>query len=220
MGEALVRVAIQDESGKIDLNAAPATLLDGLLQTAAVEARERAALVDAILDWRDKDNLRRPLGAEDEDYRAAGLTYGAKDERFDAIEELQRVLGMSAALYRELEPVLTVYSWQAKVNTRVAPRQALLASLGNDASQADALLSNRAEGQTATGSGSRAQSPASTATLLSISAEARLPSGVRAGLMATLSLRPREEPPYSVLKWSESGVRLFPTADDRSTDWQ
>jgi general secretion pathway protein K len=47
-------------------------------------------LVDAILDWRDEDDLHLVNGAEDPDYKAAGLPYGAKDGPFDSLEELQQ----------------------------------------------------------------------------------------------------------------------------------
>ena len=34
---------------------------------------EAAKLLDAVLDWRDPDSLKRPNGAEESDYAQAGL---------------------------------------------------------------------------------------------------------------------------------------------------
>ena len=60
-----------------------------------------ARLVDAIGDWKDADDLRRPNGAEAADYQAAGSPYLPANALFETVPELQRVLGMTPALYRE-----------------------------------------------------------------------------------------------------------------------
>jgi general secretion pathway protein K len=77
--------------------------------------------VDAILDWRDEDDLRLLNGAEDPDYDAAGRPYGAKDGPFDSVEELQQVLGFDRVLYQALAPALTVSSGQASPGAEFAP---------------------------------------------------------------------------------------------------
>ena len=41
-------------------------------------------VLEAILDWRDADELRRPNGAEADDYRAAGLKYVPTNARFES----------------------------------------------------------------------------------------------------------------------------------------
>lgn len=137
---ARLRIAIADESGKIDLNDAPAELIDGLLRTTGIEEEERAKLVDAILDWRDEDQLQRLYGAEDAEYEAAGLSYGPKNGPFDNVEELSLVLGMNADLYHELQNAVTVYSGAKGINPAVALRQVLLAIPGIDMGVADAYF--------------------------------------------------------------------------------
>lgn len=141
-GSAL-RIAIFDEGGKIDLNAAPGDLIDGLLRSIGVEDEERKRLVDAILDWRDEDQLRRDNGAEADDYAAAGLPYGPGDKHFSSVEELALVLGMNPALYRRLAGALTVYSGEAGINPAAAPRQVLLAVPGIDAVEMERYLQLR-----------------------------------------------------------------------------
>jgi len=143
IGDGVVTVALFDERGKIDLNGAPAELLDGLLSAAEVADDQRARLVDAILDWRDEDDLRRLNGAEDADYAAAGLDYGAKDAPFDTVEELQRVLGMTAKIYQAIYPAVTVNSGLRGINPLVAPKLALMALPGVTADWAEHYIEQR-----------------------------------------------------------------------------
>ncbi len=124
---AAVTVSITDETGKIDINAANEPLLDGLFSASGVDEQTRLELIDAVLDWRDSDDLVRLHGAEDDDYEGAGYPYGAKDAPFDTVEELQQVMGVSYALYRLLEPAITVYSGRATANAAYAPLEVLQA---------------------------------------------------------------------------------------------
>ncbi|MDE2408237.1 MAG: general secretion pathway protein GspK [Xanthomonadaceae bacterium] len=109
-----VTVMVRDESAKIDLNGASFDLLSQLFQ-ALGEPRESAdRLAGAVVDWRDPDSLTQPTGgAEDADYLAAGLNWGAKDAPFESVAELEQVLGMRPALYAAAAPHLTVFTGQA-----------------------------------------------------------------------------------------------------------
>lgn len=94
--DAALTLRIVDETGKVDLNVAQPPLLAGLLQAAGAEADMAEQLAGAIADWRDTDDLGQPSGAaEDPQYAAAGLPYGAKDAPFEDVGELQQVLGMT-----------------------------------------------------------------------------------------------------------------------------
>ena len=145
LGEGEVLITIADEGGKVDINRAQDRLLRGLFEGSGMPENDAAALIDAIRDFADRDDDRRPAGAEDDDYVAAGLEWGAKDAPFEAVEELQQVLGMSRPLYDRLAPFLTVYSGRAQVNPVVAPREVLMAMPGLGEEQVDALLARRAE---------------------------------------------------------------------------
>ncbi len=109
-GNGIVRIRVQSESGKLNLNSASATYLQRLLQAAGLRTEEAAALIDAIQDYRDRDSLRRPNGAETEEYAAAGLPFGPKNGPFAAVEELQQVLGVTPTLYARIQAHLTVHS--------------------------------------------------------------------------------------------------------------
>ena len=139
-----VRISIQDEGGKIDLNRGADAFLAGLFATVGLDERDSLALVDAIADFRDRDRFHRLQGAEDDDYFAAGLSYGAKDGPFVAVEELHQVMGMTAELYRRVAPFLTVYSSRSSVDPMVAPAEVLLAVPGIVPEQVDYLLALRA----------------------------------------------------------------------------
>jgi general secretion pathway protein K len=129
-GDARLEIGISDESGKIDLNAAPASLLAGLFKALEVPDAEAMALADAIVDWRDADPLRSPNGAERDDYAAAGKPYGPANAPFQSVAQLRQVLGMNEGLYRLLEPLVTVYSRRNTVNAAVAAPAVLLALPG------------------------------------------------------------------------------------------
>jgi general secretion pathway protein K len=189
--QARLQVKLLDESGKLDLNIAGADLLEGLMQQLAVDPQRAQAVTGAILDWRDPDNLLSPQGgAEDSDYEAAGLPYGAKDRPFDTVAELQQVLGMDAALYRKLAPYLTVYSGLAQPNARYAP-EPVLRAMGLPDAQVAQLLAQRAAWQPGLPmpdmpAGSTL-APQGSGTY-SISCHARLPDGTQTEITATVRL--------------------------------
>ncbi|MFQ5937552.1 MAG: general secretion pathway protein GspK [Acidiferrobacterales bacterium] len=217
IGEAVVRVVVFNESGKVDLNVAEERLLDGLLRTAGAADWERPGIVDAILDWRDADGVTRLNGTEDGDYRAAGKPYGAKDAPFDSVEELQLIQGMTPPLYRAIKPALTVYSGSVGVNPGAASRQVLLAIPGINARTVDNYVAAR-EQRLAEGRPpppwpliNREYTTRSNGTTYGIHAQARTPSGVTAHMTATVNLRTRsDDAPVTILSWRDEGGELFP----------
>jgi general secretion pathway protein K len=105
-----VRISVQDEIGKINLNQAPEAVLAAVLRSVGVDSRKAQSLANAIADFRDPDRFSRPAGAEEADYRAAGLAWGPKNAPFEALEELRNVMGMTAEIYERVAPDLTIYS--------------------------------------------------------------------------------------------------------------
>jgi general secretion pathway protein K len=219
IGGAEVRVKMTNESGKIDLNAAPERLLDSLLMVVGVQPESRRQIVDAIADWRDADNLIRPAGAEDEQYAIAGKTYGAKDGPFESVDELQLVRGITPPLYRALKPALTVHSRLARVNPETASRLVLLALLdGNDA-EVDQYMAQRAFNHRA-----RQPAPPLPATgqpyvasgggfTFSIHAHARIGNEATALANAIVDLRNRDKDhPLKIRDWRREGDALFAQA--------
>jgi general secretion pathway protein K len=67
--DAKVRVRLLSETGKIDINRADQTLLQGLMSHAPVDAEQQTRIVNAIFDWIDKDDAVRIDGAEKKNIR-------------------------------------------------------------------------------------------------------------------------------------------------------
>ncbi len=125
-------IRITDESGKVDLNQADATLLTMLFTVLGSEQADAARVAGAILDWRDPDPLTQPSGgAEDPDYASAGRAHGAKDALFESVAEVEQVLGMTPELYAKAEPYLTVFSGRGTPDPTFAAAEVLRA-MGQD----------------------------------------------------------------------------------------
>jgi general secretion pathway protein K len=207
-GDATVVAVAVDEAAKIDINAAPDLLLKNMLMNiGGLEEPSAAALVDAIVDWRDPDDLRRPNGAELTEYRAANSKYVPANAPFETIGEAARVLGMTPAVFRRIAPVITVYSRQPGVNAATAARDVLLALPNTTAEVVDAYIEQRTQALAnklpvppfppaqAFGSGP--------VPVWRIRAEATLPDGVTFAREAVL--RPSQDPqrPLIALAWLE-----------------
>jgi len=203
-----IKIEIRDESGKIDVNTAADALLRGLLLSAGIGAEEAASILDAILDWRDPDMLKRVNGAEEPEYRAARLTYRPANAPFQAIEELQLVLGMRPDIYRKLVPSITVYSRQTGVNPMLASREVLLAIPGITAPIADAYIARREQarlaGEPVPTLPEAAGFSANLTPTASIRAEARLEDGTVFVRDAVALLRPTPRKAVTFIAWRES----------------
>jgi len=210
-----VRIAANaiDESGKIDLNTASDTLLKGLLQIAGgLDADAAARMVDVIDDWKTPGDLRRPNGAKAPEYQAAGLTYKPANAPFESVAELQRVLGMTPALYAAIANDLTVFSKSPGISPAYASRSALLALPGATAEIVDTYLEQRKNALAA-----RLPLPtfplagfaAAPVNLWRIRAEATMPDGTT--FIREAVLRPGGDTlrPVTVLAWQEGDQRLF-----------
>jgi general secretion pathway protein K len=140
-----IRLVMRDETARIDLNTASDALLKGLLLSAGLDEEEANKVLDAILDWRDADDLVRPQGAERDQYEAQGLPYIPANAPFQTVAELQSVIGITPELYRKLADALTVFSRAPGINSTIAPRQVLLALPNVTEENVDAYLAEREE---------------------------------------------------------------------------
>lgn len=207
-----VRVELRDESAKIDINTAADPLLRGLLVSSGLTDEEATRVLDAILDWRDPDSLKRPNGAEEADYRAAGLTYKPANAPFQAIEELQLVLGMRPDVYRRMAPSITVFSRQPGINPQLASREVLLAIPGITAQIVDDYIARRedarAQGQALPSLPQAAAFTSGNTMVASVRAEARLDDGTVFAREAVALLRPVPRKPVTFVAWRESSAAV------------
>jgi general secretion pathway protein K len=102
-----VRVSVQDEAGKIDLNTTGGPILRQLMIGAGLDAEAARGLAEGIVGWRESDERKR-AGTGSSDVSGAG--HGPRHALFQSVEELQLVPGMTRELYRRIAPLLTVYS--------------------------------------------------------------------------------------------------------------
>ena len=138
-----VRVRVQDEDGKIDLNAASVDALKSLFVSAGVPFAEAGAIADRIVDWRtpSEDTHLSVSGATED--RVAAEGYRPRNGPFQSVDELKLVAGVTPQLFARVEPALTVYSKKASIDEEVAPREALLALPGMDTRKVDEILARR-----------------------------------------------------------------------------
>jgi general secretion pathway protein K len=216
-GDVAVTAAAFDEGGRIDLNTATDPLLKGLLQNVGgLDPDTAEKVLEAILDWRDADELRRPNGAEAADYRAAGSKQVPTNAPFESVGELRRVLGVTAPLMTKLADSVTVYSRQPGINTATAARNVLLALPSATPEGVDAFIAARAE---ALANGlpvppfAAAQGFASGASpVWRISVRARLPDGVTFARDAVLRQTNDPRRPFVTLLWQEGPSEVRPEA--------
>ena len=217
-----ISVRALDESGKIDLNTAPDGLIKSLLQTAAeLDADTAGRLVDVIGDWKDIDDLRRPNGAEAPEYKAAGLNYKPANAPFEAVAELQRVLGMTPAVYGRIADSLTVHSRMAGINPAFASRTVLLAVPGATPEIVDTYIAQRRDALAA-----KLPVPvfpltgivAAPLNLWRIRAEVTTADGVTFVREAVIRPTLERRRLLSILEWQEGDRRLLAVSDKDSND--
>jgi general secretion pathway protein K len=109
------RAQLEDTGARLDLNHAAPDALRLLLGN--------DSLVDALLDWRDPDDLPRPHGAEAEWYGAHRKPL-PRNGPFVAVAELARVRGFDGVEIRRWESLLTT-DGSGRVNLNSAPPEVL-----------------------------------------------------------------------------------------------
>jgi general secretion pathway protein K len=215
-GELAIIASARDETARIDLNTGAEPLLRSLfVNLGGMSDADAAALVDAIADWRDADELRRPNGAEAPDYRATNSNYLPANYPFESIGELSRVRGMTPVIYARVAGALTVHSRQTGINAMTASRDVLRALPGATPETVDDYLARREEALAA-----NLPLPtfppaqpflAGAAPVWRIQAEASFADGVRFVREAVVRATADPRRPFYALLWSE-GERPPPPA--------
>ncbi|HEY6433623.1 MAG TPA: hypothetical protein VIZ17_16715 [Acetobacteraceae bacterium] len=121
-GDGSVRVSMQNEDGKIDLNAASTALLDRLFRVIGLADDDSSQLAASIAEWRTEQlrkwNTHVPGDASRNDHRPT-------IEAFRNLEDLRQVPGVTAALFRQITPFVTVYSHSSAIDPLTAPLNVL-----------------------------------------------------------------------------------------------
>ncbi len=197
-----IAVSAKSEAAKIDLNFASEPLLKRVFTSTGATEEEADAIVASIKDWTDADNLKRPNGAEADDYRAAGKKVLPANDFFIAIEELQNVIGISPKLYIAVAPLLTMQSRSPGIDPQSASLTVLSLVPGLDAAQAQTWVEQRdqalRDGQPVPPIPFSSPYFASGGNAVRVRADVVTPSGVKASREASLRLGgvPRGRPQY------------------------
>ena len=146
-GTAQLTIAFQTEAARIDLNAAPKTLLAGLLVGFGASPLEAGSYADHIVAW------RTPIVAQGVDvdpenslYRTAGLNYTPRHAPFTHASELWLVQGIPPVLIERMLPFVTVFSGKAEVDVIDAAPQVIAALPGMTPEIVQAIVAARDAG--------------------------------------------------------------------------
>lgn len=144
--DASYETRITGEGGKIDINFVPEGVLKEVLRNGGLPPDEAEGLGDAILDWRDDDDMPRPNGAEGAYYASIPAAVKPTDGRLASVDELLSVKGVTPELYgRLLSRVFTVHGVSPAVDVNAAPVEVLRLLPGFTPEAAVALVSVRRE---------------------------------------------------------------------------
>lgn len=141
-GEEETRYGLVDEERKININKATFDVLKQLFEVTGETTSQTASdIADSILDWVDEDSDPRENGAEDGYYQGLAQAYACKNAKFQILEELLLVKGMTQEIFDKVSAYLTVYG-NGKVNLNTAGKYVLRA-LGMSDTLADKLIQFR-----------------------------------------------------------------------------
>ncbi|CAN5691792.1 hypothetical protein BH23GEM11_BH23GEM11_18810 [soil metagenome] len=103
-------------------------------------------ITQAILDWRDEDDLPRIGGAERAGYLREGRAVLPTNRGFASIDELRHVMGMTPEILEAARPYLTLIPQVARINVNSAPAPVLRALPGVSAAGAEEIIRLREAG--------------------------------------------------------------------------
>ncbi|MCK5356235.1 MAG: general secretion pathway protein GspK [Methyloprofundus sp.] len=215
-----VRIQISDESGKLNINLATQEQLLQLFNSFAIEQELADSLVDAIMDWRDKNDLHRPNGAEKQQYAVADLKYEPRNGAFKSIEELQLVMGMNAKIYQQMEGMVSIYTKNKQINPTTASRAMLLTLPDASEEQVNEYLQQRVDNER---NGESVVQPdwfkgsATKSNIYMIISEAMIDKNITEKIMAVIKkTRSKNGLPFEIVKWSTDYqvASLFLEAND------
>lgn len=199
IGASEVRFRATDESTRIDLNAAEEAQLSQLFETIGLGEEETRALVDAI--------VRRREAAAYEGERTGRILHP-----FTSTDELAKAGGLDAAMLRRIDPLITVYTGQARPGSDQAlgRGESTLEGAAGDRLDEDDAMSGRAGGGVGRAEGDAPLSR-DRPTILRVEAEARSAGGavfVREAVIVR-GRASRNSAPYTLRMWRQGRAGLF-----------
>ena len=145
-GDASYDVRVESESGKVDVNLVGEEVLLEILKKGGLPEEDAESVRDAILDWRDEDDVARPRGAERAEYGRMPEPIAPRNGKIRGIGELSHVKGVAGEFHRAfLSRVFTVHGKSPQVAFLRAPEIVLRSLPGVSAEAADRIVAGRRE---------------------------------------------------------------------------
>ncbi len=146
LGDQRYRVALRDVNAALNLNRASEEELRRLFTALRIDFGRADEIAQAVLDWRDEDDLHRPRGAERPYYLRHGSPVLPRNGPFADLSELLHVRGMTPEIYEQVRPYLTLLG-TGRVNLNAAEPPVLLALPGMSDEAVAVLLRYRRQGR-------------------------------------------------------------------------
>jgi general secretion pathway protein K len=186
LGEGTVRIRLQDEAGKVDVNRAPERLLRRLFLAVGLAEDAASTLVDGIMAFRRQRSAERSKGS--------GSADRSETPAFESLDELMRLPGMQEDMRERLAPYLTVYSGRERVDPAVAPPLLLQILPALTAFEGEAQPADREPD---------ASAPQGEAVTVTVLAEAVIPEGGQFIREAVLRRTDDTAKPFRILLWRQ-----------------
>lgn len=109
VGDCRVVVRIENEAARINPNLASPALMEALLRALGLDPDSSRRVAAAIADWVGSSQTPKIADVLKAEYQSAGLDYAPPAAPFESIDEINRVLGVTPAIYAALRPHLTLF---------------------------------------------------------------------------------------------------------------
>lgn len=145
-----ISYSIRDEDALLQINRADEETLARLLEQLGIQiGSERDEIIDAILDWKDADDLRGLNGAEDDYYSGLEVPYSTRGRGFKTPLELSLVRGITPELFYGddemgtpgLFDFITTWGTHRTPNRNTAPYPVLVSVFGEG--EAEQIINSR-----------------------------------------------------------------------------
>jgi general secretion pathway protein K len=127
-------VSAQDSNGMLSLHNVDANAMQNIIHLMDPE-KNAASIVDSYNDWVGKGNTVSPLGAGNEYYKNAGLSYGPRHDALPYMDEMLLIRGMDRGLLDKLKKTATILP-QSGFNPNTAGEEVLMSYIGATRSDA------------------------------------------------------------------------------------
>lgn len=143
LGDARVRIAVRDVGTALNLNEASEEMLSQFFSFGLeLDFALADEITQAILDWRDDDDIPRVNGGEIDEYLDAGMPVVPPNRGFASIDELGYVLGVTPEILELARPFLTLVG-TGDINMNSAPYEVIVAAPGMSPEAAEVVLAAR-----------------------------------------------------------------------------